>query len=146
MQAQQYMRGRYAAPGFTLIELLVVLVILSMLAGLVGPRIMKYVGESKTKTARLQIEELGAAIDLYHLDVGRYPSASQGLQALVEQPVDVESWNGPYLKKNKTPQDPWGFDYHFESPGEHGPYDLYSLGADNAEGGTGENQDINSWE
>jgi len=132
--------------GFTLIELLVVLVILGMLAGLVGPRVMKYVGESKTKTARMQIEDLGAAIDLYHLDVGRYPSTEQGLQALVEKPADIDSWNGPYLKKQYAPKDPWGFEYHYRSPGEHGPYDLQSLGADNSEGGTGENQDMNSWE
>ncbi len=146
MKAQDNRCTRSDNRGFTLIELLVVLVILSMLAGLVGPRIMKYVGESKTKTARLQIQELGAAIDLYHLDVGRYPSSDQGLNALLEKPADAEHWNGPYLKKNKTPQDPWGFDYHFESPGTNGPVDLYSLGADNAQGGTGENQDINSWE
>lgn len=132
--------------GFTLIELLVVLVILGMLAGLVGPRVMKYVGESKTKTARVQIENLGAAIDLYHLDVGHYPSTEQGLQALVEKPADIDAWNGPYLKKKYTPKDPWSFDYHYHSPGEHGPYDLQSLGADNAEGGSGENQDLNSWE
>lgn len=134
------------ANGFTLIELLVVLVILGMLAGLVGPRVMKYVGESKSKTARLQIEELAAAIDLYHLDVGNYPSTDQGLQSLIEAPADLLRWRGPYLRKTNIPKDPWGYDYQYRSPGEHGPFDLISLGADNREGGSEENQDINSWE
>lgn len=132
--------------GFTLIELLVVLVILGMLAGLVGPRIMKYVGESKTKTARMQIEELGAALDLYHLDVGQYPSTDQGLQALIESPPGEDVWHGPYLKKTINPKDPWGNEYLYRSPGQHGPYDLLSLGADNSEGGSQENLDIKSWE
>ncbi len=132
--------------GFTLVELLVVLVILGMLAGLVGPRVMKYVGESKSKTARLQIEELGAGLDLFLLDAGRYPSSEDGLQALVEAPANTENWNGPYLKKSRIPKDPWGHEYQFASPGENGPYDLLTLGADNAEGGTGENQDVKSWE
>lgn len=132
--------------GFSLIELLVVLVILGLLAGLVGPRVMKYVGDSKSKTARLQIEDLGAALDLYNLETGSYPSTEEGLPALVEQPADVEAWNGPYLKKKKIPRDPWNRDYLYQSPGENGAYDLYSLGADNAVGGDGENQDIVSWE
>jgi len=132
--------------GFSLIELLVVLVILGLLAGLVGPRVMKYVGDSKTKTARLQIEDLGAALDLYSLETGSYPTTEQGLLALVEQPSDVEVWNGPYMKKKKIPADPWNRDYQYQSPGENGAYDLFSLGADNAAGGEGENADILSWE
>lgn len=132
--------------GFTLIELLVVLLILGLLAGLIGPRVMKYVGESKTKTAGLQIQDLGAALDLFVLDVGRYPTSSEGLEALVQQPSGVKSWNGPYLKKNFVPKDPWGMDYHYRYPGENGVYDLYTLGADNREGGTGENKDVVSWE
>lgn len=132
--------------GFTLIELLVVLVILGLLAGLVGPRVMKYVGESKSKTARLQLEELGAALDLYSLDTGRYPGTDLGLQALVSQPSGTDRWNGPYLKKSYVPKDPWGNEYRYESPGDHGPYELYSLGADNSEGGSGEDADILSWE
>lgn len=131
--------------GFSLIELLVVLAILGLLAGLVGPQVMKYVGGSKQKTARLQIEELGSALDLYHLEVGRYPTTDEGLQALVAKPASANGWNGPYLKKN-LPKDPWGFDYRYRNPGQHGPYDLYSLGADNIEGGEKENQDIVSWE
>lgn len=133
------------AGGFTLIELLVVLVILSLLIGLVGPQVLKYVGESKTKTARIQIEDLGAALDLYHLEIGSYPSSQQGLQALVEKPPGVDVWKGPYLKKQLVPKDPWGRDYQYRSPGEHGRYDLFSLGADNVEGGEDENEDIVSW-
>ncbi len=132
--------------GFTLIELLVVLVILGLLAGLVGPQVMRYLGGAKTDTARLQIGELGGGLDLYHLEVGRYPNSAEGLQALVEAPSGAVRWNGPYLKKNKVPLDPWGNPYQYRSPGEHGPYDLYSLGADNTEGGEGENRDIVSWE
>ncbi len=132
--------------GFTLIELLVVLAILALLAGLVGPQVMKFLSGSKTKTARLQVEDLGSALDMYRLEVGRYPSTEEGLKALVEKPANAANWNGPYLKKKKVPQDPWGRPYHYASPGQHGDYDLYSLGADNAEGGDGENQDVVSWE
>ena len=132
--------------GFSLIELLVVLAILGLLAGLVGPQVMKFLGGSKTKTARLQIEDLSAALDLYRLEVGRYPSTSEGLVSLVEKPGDAKNWNGPYLKKNKIPDDPWGNAYQYSSPGSHGPFDILSLGADNAEGGDGENPDVASWE
>lgn len=132
--------------GFTLIELLVVLVILGLLASLVGPRVMKYVGGAKSDTARLQIEDFGAALDLYHLEVGRYPSTSEGLRALVEAPAGVSRWNGPYLKKNEIPVDPWGHPYQYRSPSERGAYEIVSLGADNAEGGDGEDKDIASWQ
>jgi general secretion pathway protein G len=133
--------------GFTLIELLVVLVILGLLAGLVGPQVMKYLGTSKTKTAHLQIQDLGAGLDLYRLEVGHYPSDEEGLQALVEAPQGTDSrWNGPYLKKRALPQDPWGNAYHYHFPGENDVYDLYSLGADNAQGGDGEDSDILSWQ
>jgi general secretion pathway protein G len=132
--------------GFSLIELLVVLVILGLLASVVGPNVMKKMSGAKTKTARLQIEDLTAALDLYYLEIGDYPSTDQGLRALVEQPGDVDNWAGPYLKKADVPKDPWGQDYHYQSPGEHGPYDLYSLGKDNAEGGEKENGDVTSWQ
>lgn len=132
--------------GFTLIELLVVMAILALLAGLVGPQLMKYVGKAQAETARLQVEDLGAALDLYRLDVGHYPGTDVGLEALIKQTGENKKWNGPYLKKKKIPQDPWGNPYNYRSPGEHGAYDLYTLGQDNAEGGEGDNQDIASWE
>lgn len=132
--------------GFTLLELLVVLVILGMLAGLVGPRVMKYFSGARSDTTHLQITDLSTALDMYKLEVGRYPTTDEGLEALVQKPADASRWNGPYLKKKQVPKDPWGQDYHYRSPGEHGEIDLYSLGADNAEGGDGENKDIVSWE
>ncbi len=132
--------------GFTLVELLVVLAILGLLVGLVGPQVMKTLGSSKTKTARIQIEDLSAALDIYRLEVGRYPTTSDGLQALVDNTAGVANWNGPYLKKSQVPKDPWGFDYQYRSPGQNGSFDLWSLGADNREGGDGENQDVLGWE
>lgn len=137
--------GERRAGGFTLLELLVVLVILSLLAGLVGPQVMKHVGASKTKTAQVQIEELATALDVYRLETGAYPTTAQGLALLVEKPAGLDAWNGPYLRKPVLPRDPWGREYRYRSPGEHGQYDLYSLGADNAEGGDGENADVASW-
>jgi len=132
--------------GFTLLELLVVLGIIAMLAGIVGPQVMKHMGASKTKAARVQIEDLAASLDMYKLDEGRYPTSQQGLAALVERPADAKRWNGPYLRKDKIPQDPWNQDYHYVFPGQHGKFDLFSYGADEKEGGEGEDQDINSWE
>jgi general secretion pathway protein G len=132
--------------GFTLVELLVVLAILGLLVGLVGPQVMKTLGSSKTKTARIQIEELGGSLDIYRLETGRYPTTSEGLQALVEPVADAKNWNGPYLKKSQVPKDPWGFDYQYRSPGENGAFDIWSLGADNREGGDGEDQDVYGWE
>lgn len=132
--------------GFTLIELLVVLVILGLLAGLVGPQVMRYVGSSKTDTARLQINDLSAAMDLYRIDVGSYPTTAQGLQALVAQPAGVQRWNGPYLRRNTVPEDPWGRSYHYRFPGEHGAFDIWTYGADGQPGGDGENQMVGSWQ
>jgi general secretion pathway protein G len=140
------LRKQENAQGFTLIELLVVLVILGLLASLVGPRVMKHLGESKTKTAMLQIEQLSSAMDVYRLEVGLYPSSDQGLQALIDKPSGAEQWNGPYLRKKTIRKDPWGNEYRYQSPGENGPFDLYSLGADNNVGGQGEDRDVNSWE
>jgi general secretion pathway protein G len=131
--------------GFTLLELLVVLVILGLLAGLVGPQALRYLGGAKADAAKLQVEEFGSGLDLFHLEVGRYPRTEEGLMALVEQPPGVANWNGPYLKKKRVPKDPWGNDYIYRSPGQNGPYDLLSLGADGAEGGEGDNQDVVSW-
>ena len=131
--------------GFSLIELLVVLVILGLLAGLVGPRVMKYLGGAKTDSAKLQIEDLGAALDLYRLEVGSYPTTEQGLDSLVSEPEGVTGWNGPYLKKSFVPPDPWGNDYEYRFPGEHGEYDIVSYGADGQPGGEGESGDVVSW-
>ena len=132
--------------GFTLIELLVVLVILGLLMSVVGPRVMKYVGGAKTDTARMQIQELSAALDMYHLEVGRYPSQDVGLRALIEQPAGEKRWKGPYLRKSNVPNDPWGNDYVYRFPGQHGPFDLFSYGADGQLGGEGEDAEIGSWE
>lgn len=132
--------------GFTLLELLVVLGIISMLAGLVGPRVMKHMGEAKTKTAKVQISELSQALEMYKLELDRYPTTEQGLEALVTAPANAKRWNGPYLSKSKVPLDPWQQEFHYVSPGEHGKFDLYSWGADEKEGGEGEDQDIVSWE
>ncbi|SJM95746.1 type II secretion system major pseudopilin GspG [Crenothrix polyspora] len=132
--------------GFTLLELLVVLGIIAMLAGIVGPQVMKHMGESKVKAAKVQIEDLAATLDMYKLDVGSYPTTEQGLVALVESPEGAGRWNGPYLKKSKIPLDPWQQEYHYVSPGEHGKFDLLSLGADSKEGGEGEDKDLNNWE
>jgi general secretion pathway protein G len=131
--------------GFTLIELMVVVVILGLLAALVAPRVFDKLGKANVNAAYTQIELFGTALDSYRLDVGRYPSTSAGLEALITSPSGEEGWSGPYLKKEEVPHDPWGRPYHYESPGEHGDYDLYSYGADNSEGGEGENRDIVSW-
>ena len=145
------MSGRYPPrrnAGFTLIELLVVLLILGMIAGLVGPQVMKYLGESKTKAAKLQIEEFSTSLDLFKLDAGRYPDSQEGLQALVQAPptLGADRWRGPYLNKKAVPKDPWGNDYQYASPGKHGPFDIVSLGSDGKEGGEGEATDVASWE
>jgi general secretion pathway protein G len=130
--------------GFTLIELLIVVIILGILAGLVGPRLFGRVGQSKQAAARVQIELLGTALDQFKLDVGRYPTTQEGLQALQQNPGNVPGWEGPYLKRD-VPRDPWGNPYQYRSPGEHGEYDLASLGADAAPGGDGEAADVTSW-
>ena len=132
--------------GFTLLELLVVLGIIAMLAGIVGPQVMKHMGESKTKAAKVQIEDLSATMDMYKLDAGSYPTSQQGLQALIEAPDNAKRWNGPYLSKSKIPLDPWQNEYHFVSPGEHGKFDIFTYGADDKEGGEGEDRDVLSWE
>lgn len=131
--------------GFSLIELLIVMIILGLLASLVGPRLFRHVDEAKVSTARSQIELLGTALDSYRLDVGRYPTTEQGLEALRNEPSGVRNWNGPYLPR-PIPQDPWGSDYVYKSPGDNGDYDLLSYGADGQPGGEGDNADVKSWE
>jgi general secretion pathway protein G len=131
--------------GFTLIELLVVIIVLGLLVGLVGPRLFGRVGQSKIATTKAQVELLGAALDQYRLDIGSYPTAAQGLDALVRNP-NIPNWNGPYLKKG-VPKDAWGNAYKYQCcPGQHSEYDLWSEGADNMPGGEGENADITSWD
>ena len=121
--------------GFTLVELLVVLIILGLIAAFAAPQVIKYVGQSKTKAASIQIDSLGSAIDLFRLEEGRYPSEEEGLEVLV----------GGTLKKADALIDPWGRPYLYRFPGENGDYDLYSLGADDQEGGEGEDRDLTSW-
>ena len=138
-------RNRPEEHGFTLIELLVVLAILGMLMAIAVPQLMKSLERARVDTARLQVDKLGGVLDLYRLDVGRYPVEEEGLRALVEAPAQSESWNGPYLKNREALVDPWRNPYIYRFPGQHGDYDLYSLGADGKEGGDGDNADIASW-
>lgn len=139
-------RERSGELGFTLIELLVVMVILVLLASLVAPRVIGYLGSSRTKTAKVQIESLGTSLELFKLDTGRYPDVREGLNALVQRPGNLSGWNGPYLKKDKVPPDPWGQAYIYRYPGQRGAFDILSLGADKKEGGQGEDQDVASWQ
>lgn len=138
-------RGRTGEHGFTLLEMLVVLGIIALVTTLVGPRVVQYLGRAKTDTARTQIQSLGTALDLFRLDNGRYPTAQEGLSALVARPGSLGSWNGPYLSQKVVPPDPWGRDYTYRQPGQHGPFDLFTLGADGASGGDGENRDVVNW-
>jgi len=131
--------------GFTLIELLVVLVILGLLAAFAAPQVLSYLSQAKTDAARAQVQNIASILDLYRLNVGRYPSEQDGLNALLEPPPDAPRWNGPYVKRRDALIDPWGQMYVYRFPGEFGDYDLYSLGADQAEGGEGEDQDVTSW-
>jgi general secretion pathway protein G len=132
------------AKGFTLLELLVVMVIIGLLAGYVGPKYFAQIGKSEVKAARAQMDALGKAIDQFRLDVGRYPSTEEGLATLITRPSNIPKWEGPYLTKS-VPLDPWGNPYAYKSPGEHGDYDLISLGKDGRSGGDGDNADINNW-
>jgi general secretion pathway protein G len=130
--------------GFTLLELLVVMVIIGLLAGIVAPQYFAQVGKSSTKVAQAQIESLGQALDQYRLDVGRYPTQDQGLNALRDAPPNLAQWRGPYLKR-AVPADPWGHPYVYQQPGKHGEYDIVSLGSDGQPGGEGDAADVTSW-
>jgi general secretion pathway protein G len=144
MQRRLHLASR--SRGFTLLELLVVMVIIGLLAGFVAPRYFAQVGKSQVKEAKAQIDALDKALDTFRLDMGRYPTTEEGLNALQVAPGGAETtnWGGPYLKKN-VPNDPWGRPYLYSSPGEHGEFDLSSLGKDGRPGGTGEDADITNW-
>jgi general secretion pathway protein G len=130
--------------GFTLVELLVVMVIIALLTALVGPRLFPKLGKGKQSAAGAQIELIGQGLDHFRLDVGRYPTTQEGLNALMVN-TGIEKWDGPYLKK-ALPTDPWGKPFHYQSPGSHGEYDLFSYGRDGAPGGESEDKDVLSWE
>jgi general secretion pathway protein G len=139
------MAGRRRQAGFTLIEIMVVMVIIGLLMALVGPNLIGRSEKAKSQAAAMQIERLGTVLDTFRLDVGRYPTTQEGLQVLVQRPMGVDRWDGPYINKG-VPKDPWDRPYLYRSPGEAGrPYDLYSLGADGAPGGTDNNRDVTSW-
>ena len=131
--------------GFSLIEIMIVMVIIGLLASLVGPKLFGQLGKAKQKTAKAQIGMLMAALDAYRLDVGSYPNQQEGLNALATNP-GAQEWAGPYLAKGQLPLDPWNHPYVYQVPGQHGEVDIYSLGADNKTGGSGEDADVNSWE
>lgn len=135
------------ARGFTLVELLVVLVILGLLAGLVGPQVLNQLGGAKRDTAKIQIEDLERAAELFSLDVGRYPTNDEGLEALVKEPASARGWNGPYLRRGELPRDPWGHSFQYANPGEHNPkgVDIWSNGADGTPGGEGDNAEVGNW-
>jgi general secretion pathway protein G len=137
--------ARAGERGFTLVELLVVLVILGLLVGLATPMVMNRLSGAKTDTAQIEVERLSGALDLYRLELGDYPSAEDGLRALVEQPPGAERWNGPYVTKADAIIDPWDRPYRYRYPGEHSQFDLYSLGRDGQDGGDGEDQDVANW-
>jgi len=131
--------------GFTLLELLVVLAILGLLAAIIAPQVIKYIGTSKTQRAKVQVQNVVAALELFRLDVGRYPTPQEGLPALVTAPNSATGWYGSYLKKESALVDPWGNPYLYKVPGDHGEVDVFTLGSDKAPGGTGEAQDVGSW-
>jgi general secretion pathway protein G len=129
-------RRRRGDRGFTLVEMLVVITIIGLIMALVGPRVLGYLSESKVKTAQIQIESFSSALDLFYLDNGRYPTANEGLTALVRRPSNAQGWNGPYLKSGGVPADPWGRAYVYRAPGQRGPYDIVSLGPSGQANGT----------
>jgi len=126
--------------------LLIVMIIIGLLAALIGPKMIGRVGESRQTVAKQQIEGFSSALEMYKLDTTKYPTQEQGLEALVTQPQGINNWKGPYLKKKFIPKDPWGNNYVYTYPGEHGDYDMVSYGADGNSGGDGEDKDVASWE
>lgn len=135
------------ARGFSLLELLAVLVILGILAGIFAPKFLGQAESAKRKAAKLEIDQIGQSLDLYKLEIGKYPNTQEGLAALVTAPSGTANWNGPYLKKAGVPKDPWGNEYKYTSPGDQNrPYDIVSMGGDGKEGGDGDGKDITSWQ
>jgi general secretion pathway protein G len=139
------LKKRISELGFTLLELLVVMVIIGLLASYVGPKYFAQLGKSETKAAKAQIESLAKALDTYRLDIGHYPNSEQGLTALNTAPSGEAKWQGPYLAKN-LPIDPWGKPYFYKMPGEHGDFDVWTLGSDGTTGGTESASDVGSWQ
>ena len=141
--AQRALDRRYASQqGFTLVEMLVVITIIGLIMGLIGPRVLNYLSESRVKAAKIQLQSFASALDLFYLDAGRFPSTAEGLAALVQRTPGVSAWNGPYLKGGAVPSDPWSHAYVYRAPGEHGPYDIVSYGSDGQEGSSGTAADI----
>ena len=132
--------------GMTLIEILVVLTLIGVVLGIVGSNYLGKSEQAKAKAAKIEIEQIGQALDLFKLELGGYPTTQEGLQALVAAPPGLANWAGPYWKKSSTPKDPWGHEYKYAAPGSHGAYDIISLGADGVEGGEGANKDITNGE
>lgn len=128
--------------GYSLIEMLVVLVILALIVGIAAPRAISYLGGAKSRTAGIQISQIKAALDLYRLDIGRYPSEGEGLKVLIEAPSGTADWAGPYLNSADGLNDPWGKPYHYGGAGDDGEAVVFTYGADGVEGGTGENKDV----
>ena len=134
--------SRKRVSGMTLIEILVVLVLIGVVLGIVGGNFIGRGEKAKADAARIEIGQIGQSLDLYKLEIGRYPTTQEGLQALIAAPAGVTNWNGPYWKKSSVPKDPWGNEYKYSAPGQRGPYDILSWGADGKEGGEGVNADI----
>lgn len=139
-------RCRSLQSGFTLLELLIVLVIMGLLTAVVAPQVMNMFSGAKSDTAALQVEAITTALNYYRLDTGAYPDMEHGLEALVKQPNEVPRWRGPYVRKRQYLLDPWGKPYRYRMPGEHGPVDVFTLGADGREGGEGESADVGNWD
>ena len=133
-----------SARGMTLIEILVVLVLIGVVLGVVGSNFIGRGEKAKADAARIEVSQISQTLDLYKLEIGRYPTTQEGLQALITAPTGVANWNGPYWKKQSVPKDPWGNEYKYLSPAQNAPYEIISLGADGKDGGEGVNKDISS--